>query len=48
MDLQTYWKFIQDCKILNGTCTISQINRLFLGGVKNRFDIKVEEPELTK
>ena len=48
MDLTIYWKFIQDAKILNSNTTLASINRLFGQGVKNKFDIKTEELELTK
>ena len=48
MDLQTYWRFVQESKILDASTTLASIDRIFFQGPKNSFQMKTDEGDVDR
>jgi hypothetical protein len=48
MDLQTFWKFLQEARVLDSSVTLAAVDRIFLQGAKNRFVMKTDEGEVDR
>ncbi|KRW99994.1 hypothetical protein PPERSA_05497 [Pseudocohnilembus persalinus] len=48
MDLQTFWNFLKESKVLDGDVTLASVNRLFYQGAKTQYNMNTEEGELQK
>ena len=46
-NLGVMWKILNECKILNSTFNICQINRLYFQGIKNKYSLN-ENVEILK
>ena len=46
MDLSTFWEFCRANKILSPLVSVAAINRIYMSGEKNKFDLKHEEKDL--